>query len=247
MRYFVPDLRLPGELPKQDSFEEKLGGLPWGIPAEKWPKCRECGKSQSLLAQFLHHPIRLNLGRTGRVLSIFQCNHDPGMCSTWQGDSGANACFVTDEENLVRSLTRVPPDTPMIEQEARIVDWIERDDGFTEEQARCFFALESFNKLPQEIIQKVSMSTKLGGVPAWIQSPDEGPKEGWRFVGQLDSLYSFQTAPKVAASDVSPDKERWEGRSHYCKGPNFGDGGIAYLFLKDSQDLPEGWFFWQCG
>lgn len=56
----------------------------------------------------------------------------------------------------------------------------------------------------------------LGGRPHWLQG-DETPGAGWRFVGQLtDDL-----------------------------GYNFGDAGIAYLFI--SPDGGEGRFLWQCG
>ena len=246
MRYFVPILRLSEELPAQSSPQDKLGGLPWGLPPCLWPICQDCGKSQSLLAQFVHDPVHLDLGRSGRVLSVFQCNHDPGMCSTWEGGSGANACFVTEPEDLIAGLTPLPFDSPLVEREARIVEWLDRDDGITDARAVHFFSETEFSPLPESEIVKVTTSTKLGGVPFWIQSPDEAPQGGWRFIGQLDSTYSFLHAPAISVSGVVQDPEQWEGRSHYCQGPNFGDGGIAYLFLRNTPTGPEGWFFWQC-
>jgi len=247
MRYFVPILRLSTELPPQSSPADKLGGIPWGIPERLWPVCRECGKSQSLLAQFVHHPTRLDLGKVGRVLSVFQCNHDPGMCATWEGGSGANACFVTEPECLLAGLTALPEDSPQVEIEARIVDWSERDDGVVEDIATKFFSSSELYELPESEAVKPTWSTRLGGVPRWVQSPDEAPGDGWRFIGQLDSTYSFHRAPSVQIAGLSEDPEHWEGRSHYCEGPNLGDGGIAYLFLRDGPTAPEGWFFWQCG
>ena len=115
MRYFVPNSQLAIELPPQSSPHDKLGGIPWGLPPDRWPICSGCGGSQSLLAQFFHHPVHLDLGRSGRVLSVFQCNHDPGMCLTWEGGSGANACFVTELEDLTNELTPLPSDLPLIE------------------------------------------------------------------------------------------------------------------------------------
>ena len=56
-------------------------------------------------------------------------HHDPGVCSSWEGGSGANACFVTEPEQLTDSLSPTPPDAPPLEREARIVEWLERDDG----------------------------------------------------------------------------------------------------------------------
>ena len=247
MRYFVPNLRLSAELPPQSSPEDKLGGLPWGIGPNHWPTCRGCGKAQSLLAQFVHHSVRLDLGRSGRVLSIFQCNHDPGMCATWEGGSGANACFVTEPEDIIPEMAVLPLDSPSVDREARVVEWIERDDGVAEEHAVRFFSSSEFYDLPESELAKVTWSTRLGSVPRWIQSPDEAPTDGWRFIGQLDSTYSFFQAPKIKESGITEDIEHWEGRSHYCEGPNLGDGGIAYLFLRMGSSKPEGWFFWQCG
>lgn len=109
------------DLPTQAVPEDKFGGLPWGLESNLWPKCSNCGKSQSLLAQLLHDPVRLDLGREGRVLCVFQCNHDPGMCSTWEGGSGANASFVVEPEQLARGFAKLPPDTPLIENEVRVV------------------------------------------------------------------------------------------------------------------------------
>ncbi|UTW04715.1 DUF1963 domain-containing protein [Amphritea atlantica] len=63
--------------------------------------------------------------------------------------------------------------------------------------------------------------SRLGGTPEFMQSEEyPGPKEEWRFLAQLDS----------------------------CSLPfeiNFGDAGIAYVFLNRS--ATEGKFLWQCG
>jgi hypothetical protein len=179
------------------------------------------------------------------MLSVFQCNHDPGMCATWEGGSGANACIVTEPEDLGPRLAALPLDAPPIEREARIVEWLGREDDLDEETAARFFASSEYDELTEAETGKVTWSTRLGGVPRWVQGPDEAP-EGWRFIGQLDSTYSFLQAPGVEDAGVAEDAERWEGRSHYCEGPNFGDGGIAYLFLRTGPGTPEGWFFWQC-
>ncbi len=56
----------------------------------------------------------------------------------------------------------------------------------------------------------------LGGAPRWLQG-DETPGPGWRLLGQLDDSLGY----------------------------NFGDAGIAYIFV--SPDGDEGRFLWQCG
>jgi hypothetical protein len=246
MRYFVPDIRLPNELEPQIAIEDKFGGLPWGLPPSAWPICSDCGKSQSLLAQFVHAPPRLDLGKEGRTLFVFQCNHDPGMCATWEGGSGANACFVVEPEDLTSSQTVPPQDSPLVENEVRVASWIERDDGLPDSSRSAFFDDDSFRSLPKEVRGRVASGTKLGSVPCWIQNPSESP-EGWTFIGQLDSTHSFQLPPKQMTNWVGIDENRWEGRTHYGEGPNYGDGGIAYLFLRQGASAPDGWFFWQCG
>lgn len=55
----------------------------------------------------------------------------------------------------------------------------------------------------------------LGGEPAWLQF-DETPGDGWRLVAQLTAEPGF----------------------------DFGDDGVAYLFV--SPDGAEGRFLWQC-
>lgn len=247
MKYYVPDIRVNEDLDIQVSYQDKFGGLPWGLESSRWPICSDCKKSQSFLAQFQHHPDRLNLGRIGRVIFVFQCNHDPGMCATWEGGSGANACFVVEPEDLVEGLCKLPQDSPLIENEVRVIDWLERDDGILASQASSFFDEDLFYSLSDDIVEKVTTGTKLGSVPEWIQSPSEAPTGGWEFLGQLDSTHSFLKPPRNAVAWVTEDVEGWEGRTHYGEGPNYGGGGIAYLFIKKTESLPEAWFFWQCG
>lgn len=264
MRYFVPDIQtvaprtgrvsgLLGKILARDSRtsqptlpNEKLGGVPYGLSSDKWPTCPRCGKSQSLLAQLRHHSERLNLGREGRLLFVFQCNHDPGVCRTWEAFSGSNICLVVEPEELGNALAEIPADGPAIEDEVSISDWIVRDDGLPESIAPQFDEFETFEKLDQDTRGKVTTLTRLGGVPFWLQGPDDMPRPGWRFAGQLDSAYSFMKPPATINEWISEDRDRFEGRTHVARGPNFGDGGIAYLFLKDIDGVPRACMIWQC-
>jgi hypothetical protein len=250
MRCFLPDIRLASELPEQVKLEDKLGGVPWGLPEDLWPECSDCGKHQSLLAQFVHDSERLDLGKEGRVLFVFQCNHDPGMCDVWEGGSGANACFVLEAEDLTDGLTPTPEDSPPLELEVRVAGWREMDDGIADYQVSEFFDSDAYADLPEEIRRAGPNVTHLGGVPSWVQAPDEAPKDGWRFVGQLDSLYSFFTPPASEVPNLYPNAQRYLGRTHIGQGPNFGDAGMAYLFLStgdEEDEVPRGCFFWQNG
>jgi len=253
VQYFVPDIRLTAELPPQFNLEEKLGGIPWGLPPDRWPACADCGKPQTLLAQFVHHPMRLDLNREGRCLFVFHCTQNPGMCDSWRGGGGANACFVIEPEDLLSALTPPPAKAATPEREARIVQWQEREDGVTAEQGAFFFDDERWLDLDEaareELFPKAELSTRLGGVPHWIQSSSEAPGEGWRFVGQLDSIYHFLVAPAPGAEGVhvSGVHKNHPMPNYSCEGPKFGDAGIGYIFVKTDANPPQGWFFWQCG
>jgi hypothetical protein len=190
----------------------------------------------------------------GRSLFVFQCNHQPGLCSSWEGGSGANACFVLEPEELSGGISKAPEDRPPVERELRIVQWVEHNDGVTAEQASPFFNTEEWEALQEdardELFVKAKQCTRLGGVPHWIQSSREAPEVGWRFVGQLDSVHHFLTPPssnEKGVRAVKLDRQQPDVLTYCCDGPNFGDAGIGYIFLKDNGGLPQGWFFWQCG
>lgn len=254
MRYHVPILQLAQELPPQTTLQDKFGGLPWGLPAARWPVCQACARPQSLLAQWMHDAARLDLGRAGRVLHIFQCAQHPGMCATWQGGSGTNSGLVTEPEELQAGISAWPDATPVIERELFVAAWHAHDDGLDANCAAAFYAEKELLKLPAAERAKITAGTRLGGVPFWLQSADEAPAPGWRFAGQLGSTHDFHQAPQVPHADLMEDRKRLAGRTHYCAGPRFGDGGIGYVFLRDSAERdagrsrpPEAWFFWQSG
>jgi hypothetical protein len=169
------------------------------------------------------------------------------MCATWEATSGANSCLVVEPEELGQGETPLPGDNPQIENCVVINAWIEGDDGITPENAARYFTEADYLQLTDEMIRQATMSTRLGSVPTWIQSADEAPRPDWDFLGQLDSTYSFYRPPASELSWISSDPECWEGRTHVAQGPNFGDGGIAYLFARRGEQLPQVILFWQCG
>jgi hypothetical protein len=161
-----------------------------------------------------------------------------------------------------------------IETEVGVRRRLDRDDGLTADLAPAFFDHDLYAKLPEETIDAVATGTKLGSVPAWIQSPAEAPAGGWRFLFQLDSTHDFrspvptpdevgcQVARRIdgryvyeepretksgAPAYVVVDDDHYRGRNWTVEGPNYGDAGTAYVFLRVTGELPEGWFFWQCG
>jgi len=257
MKYFIPQLALKTLLPPQTRLEEKLGGLPWGLKADLWPRCRECGKPQTLLAQFIHQTGRLDLKKEGRHLLIFWCA-GPDGCETWKKESGANACLVLDDSEITDGLTLPPSPDTLVQVEARVTGWHEQDDDLPESPA-TLFSVEQ-------------LGTRLGGPPFWAESAGVPPKfiaEGWQFLGQLGSSYHFDGPPPSSdrvgcaiarwvdkqkieekATQLKPDApERIyvpEGVHYWwCDGPGFGDSGTGYFFVKYPPGKPKICFFWQ--
>ena len=227
MRYFVPNLESVKTFNSQNTFQEKLGGLPFGLPTEMYPICNGCNNPMIFLAQFAHNKNRLDLGKEERILYIFVC--DEGIdyyspCESWDADSGANACFVLEPDILIDVKTKAPESKTPVLRETLITDWVELDDGITEEESLYFFDTKKWDELESsklyELSAKTKENTKLNGVPYWIQYP-EIPNGNYKFVGQLDSDNGFE----------------------------FGDIGIGYIFIEkteNSEQLPKGKFLWQC-
>lgn len=252
MRYFVPDLRLSTDLPPQDKLEDKLGGLPWGLKPEQLPVCSCCGKHQSLLAQLVHHPQRLDLGATGRVLFVFQCNNLGCNGYTWEGDSGANTCFVLDADQLTEGITPMPTSI-ILDTEVRVAQWFALEDGVSPDEVALYYDSEKYFALTKEkqieLCGKVPLITKFGSVPLF-QYFDEAPGKDWVYVGQLYNSYDFFEEPsdKTNVYVYSPSylEGLRQGIRWYCSdGPNFGDNGVGYIFLRYQAEKTDCWFFWQ--
>lgn len=162
---FRPDIRPASELAPQGKLEDKFGGKPWGLPVEMWPKCRDCAEAMSFLVQIEHHPDRCDLGRDGRVMYLFMCNHNPGMCETWDQDSGANAVVLVERDKLTLGLTD-PPGTAEEEGEFRVLGYVESNDD--------------------EL-----WGTHLAGEPLFVQDPDEAPGPPYRYVMHFADWHHF--------------------------------------------------------
>ena len=163
-----------------------------------------------------------------------------------------------------------PEKTIWIETEVRIREWEPRDDGISESMRSSF--MHEAGDIDEELISKLYEGTKLGSVPAWVQAPEY---DNYRFVGQFAPYFGFMTPipdpdevgclvypvymgtkprlPKVQRFDVPREISRHgSGLSDddpvwVCGGPNYGDAGCGYLFIKDRRDsLPQCEFIWQC-
>lgn len=170
-------------LPPQRRLEDKFGGLPWGLPRERWPKCRHCNAPQSFLAQLRHHSRRLNLGRKDRVLLAFQCD-TAETCPNYEADSGANAVLFMDAHELQDRPTPPPHPEMAVYTEARVLEWKERSRLSNTE------------------------TTLTGGEPHWFQM-EEDPPPPWRFALQMQFSYSFKgRAPSADELGCEVRRER---------------------------------------
>lgn len=245
MLCYRPDIQIAAEFGAVKRVPEKFGGHPWGFDGP-WPICRDCGEPMSFLVQLRHHPTRLDLGKSERELFVFQCEQHGGLCETWSPNAGANACIVLDGTRLANAPMRAPEGTPVL-NEVFVQDWVVAEDGIAIADYARFFT-SGFYKLAEEVLSRPRWSTQLAGTPRWLQGVEPFVEDHpeWRFLGQLDNLHSFLHEPKCTPGWVVRDEDNWEERTHYAPGPNFGDGGIAYIFIKDTAASPTVIVFWQC-
>ena len=224
MIYYTPQLKIVDASTEIPAFSEKLGGLPWGFPVEKWPHCAECGVAMNHVCSLRHDPYRLDLGKEGRIVYVFMCNHEASGCDSWSSESGANAVCFLEESELCSGLTQSPNENQEdgIFSEVQILGWEEKEDGVHEDDYPKYFSNESFGELTMRENETQPVNGfKLGGVPAWVQGAEEGPRLPFRFVAQFEDYFE--------SVDVA----------------NYGTGR-AYLFVLPDAEKPKGAFFWQC-
>lgn len=229
MHYFTPVLHTVPE-PTPGAHADKFGGLPEGLPSRLWPVCAECGGHQSFIAQFTHDPERLDLGRPGRRLFLFQCA-DPeqvGVCETWDATSGANAALIVEPQDLTAGTTPLPAEGVTLETEVFVRDWQHHDDGIPVEQVPAYLSEDGRFDLTDDDLDKPCSTTQLGGVPFWVQGAEEVDHAQWRYIAQLDSMHRLGEDQVIDAS-------------------NFG-GGLAYVFVERVPHgaTPRATMFWQC-
>jgi len=221
VKYFVPELALGALLPPQSQLVEKLGGLPWGLPLDRWPLCRECGNPQNHLATFVHHAERLDLGKEGRAVLIFQCGHSPNEtdCETSEAASGANAVVFLDASEIGGALTEAPAPGAMKEIEMRVAGWTEQHDLVTPEVEASFYSAVGFWDEPDEARQTIEDSiedgTRLGSVPRWVQEPEK-INSTFHFAAQL-AMYAHFPDPLPTADSVGAAILVWDAAAgDYC-------------------------------
>ena len=199
MDYWVPELRLSMYCPPETEFVERFGGLPWGLPKGRRPICPDCKKPFALLVQ-LEHSERLNLGRPGRRLYVFQCGTSPQGCGAILENGTAIVLEPEDKIDLRPA--------PLSKAEKwfvpiRIIGWTPRHESLSEEMHLRVLNLSPTDlDLPLAVHDIVSGDTKVGGTPAWGNGfPPFRRSQRWRFLFQmqdtLDAVGPLPTADEL--------------------------------------------------
>ena len=118
----------------------RVGGLPLVPKGTAWPICKSCGGPMQFEGQW---PLDA-IGRRGRVLVVFMCQNNPGMCEEYFPSSGGNSAFIVDASSSV------PLAAP----------------GLTPEQ------LSKFGEVRTILSPARSVVNAVGGEPEWIQADD---------------------------------------------------------------------------
>ncbi|MRG28825.1 hypothetical protein [Laceyella tengchongensis] len=250
MKSFVPTLVMSECWPEPFSFVDQYGGRPWGLPEALWPSCPDCGRAMPLLAQFAHHPERIDLGREGRRVYLFLCQNEEDHCYE------EHAFVFLEAEQCTGRWTERPTSASALLPSVTVVGWREKEDGISpEDYVRFFQRLEEGGKACPSLPE---METKLKGTPTFIQKPggdaatfagqidcflkviDNIPPELWRKDQLGRSIYQ---SPTEGPLFMSRSKE--EGIA-YLDFVNFGDSGMGYFFIRPDRERPEGSFFWDC-
>lgn len=172
-----------------------------------WPTCNAC-----------HLPMQ-HLGKIATDLGyeqLFMCQNDPGVCSEWDADMGANCVIITPSSDSLMPLS--PPDSGEALRQGnpygtRLV---------TIDAENYSDAIRLWKKDNNTDSARLVLG-QLYGEPEWLQN-DETPtcnhcKKNMRFVAQLEAGPDYKTEM------------------------NFG-GGCAYVFDCGCKNTAK--FLWQC-
>lgn len=203
MQSALPTLILPDG--PQTALRAKLGGLPWGLPHDLWPRCAGCGQSMHLLAQLPADTPCLS-GAPDAVLHVFACRW-MDACDNYQRNPGHDAVFWVPLDQMGDALTpfpwqaeddvlpdslakRLPPPThhndALTQSRARcvaaevwITDFETFDDGVPDDMAFAFYDDTLFFAMDDNEANPKgfdsAFETKIGGAPYWA---GDGPGFG---------------------------------------------------------------------
>ncbi|MEF3113605.1 DUF1963 domain-containing protein [Streptomyces chrestomyceticus] len=200
-----------------DALLSRTGGVPLAPVGTAWPLCASCGGPMQFLAQILYDREAGDEEGGRKVLALFACQNDPGMCDDWDAESGGNRALLFPPAGLE------PPARPEgVEEalltlgEARAITLERRPEDDYD------LALEAWAAETER--SESSVLGQLGGRPSWIQS-DETPS----------CPSCTRTMPFLVQLEEGPD---------HNTAMNFGGAGRAYAFA--CEPCNQALFVWQC-
>jgi hypothetical protein len=173
-----------------------FGGAPSVGEDFTWPTCASCSGNMRFLGQ-IRRPD------ASRLLLIFMCENDPGMCDDWDAEGGGNAVVAVVADGLHLAAIPAEGEVERPRYGARVE--IMKADGY--DKARGLWVEQNPERRGREVLGQI------GGTPGWLQA-DETPS-----CAGCDTPMTF-----VAQLEQGPD-HRTE--------MNFGGGGCGYVFDCD--------------
>lgn len=202
MQFVSRSVHYPSRV-EDDTAMDRQGGLPVGLPSDRWPACRSCDVPLGFLAQLSHHPRRLDLGVAGSVLYAFSCRSAScqGAVGHPHARTGAQTVIVEEHPSGVVAplLTDAPP--PIAPAQA-LGHWQEAEEavpsvlsngllyGLDQREHRWPDEPRAHRALAELQSNEAARGTKTGGFVVW-----EGPPA------------FFQATPEI---------ERWVARAQWA-------------------------------
>jgi hypothetical protein len=142
--------------PAGTSADTLFGGAPSVGPDFAWPICASCSGAMMFLGQI--RPTAAD-----RLLLVFMCSNDPGMCDEWDADAGGNAVLTATSDGL--RLADIPTEGDVVRP--RYGAQVEPVTAKDYDAARSHWG-EAHDGRQREVLGQ------LGGVASWLQG-DETP------------------------------------------------------------------------
>lgn len=136
---------------------DQFGGMPPGVSAKNWPRCKDCEQPMQFLFMLHAHPQRLPLKKSA-ALAVFMCAGEisGGSCSTYQPDGGANAVLLLSKKALAVPALDQPPAGKKGAAEVLL--------------KKRFSYRKVLETEPETSFEGVT--DKVSGYPGWIQGPE---------------------------------------------------------------------------
>jgi hypothetical protein len=174
-------LLIADSAPPVRTADHHFGGysvLPIGTEFN-WPLCKTCGGAMQYLG-------RLRIPDKPKVVLLFMCQNDPGMCDDYEADAGGNCAIVVGTNNLVE--VRAPSEGVTV-----------RDTEYGAREVES--EIENYDSARKAWGEKGGRQRdvlgQIFGKPSWIQG-DETPscktcQKPMRFLAQLETGPEFNT------------------------------------------------------